>query len=285
MSDEKITVGAVAVGAWRDGFAALNAQRGVALTTFLALALINLLPQLLIPEAQLAGLKPGVDPKSAAALSSLVQTGSIGLVSALVTSLALTPLAIAIHRFILLGETTSSYRVELGKSRFRRFALYTFLLNLIALTPAIFGILFLVAVRWVPAVAAALLGLGIAVVSFAAAIVLIVLLVRLTLLFPAVAVDAPLAGWNRALDQSKGHFWQILGALLLTSFLGILVFIAAALVQAIGWFLMRHGHLASGTLVFGVVRAAVNVLAATVAVAAASLLYRDLETRRTAPQA
>ena len=57
----------------------------------------------------------------------------------MIASLALTPLAIAIHRFILLGETTSSYRLELGQRRFRRFAFYTFLLNLIALAPGFCG--------------------------------------------------------------------------------------------------------------------------------------------------
>jgi len=285
MADEKMTIRAVAVGAWRDGFAALTAQRGVSLTTFLALTLINLVPQLLNPEAQLAGLKPAANPPSAAALSALVQTGSIGLVSALIASLALAPLAIAIHRFILLGETTSSYRVELGQRRFRRFAFYTFLLNLIALTPAFFGIFFLATIKLLPAVAAALLGLGIGVIEIAGAIVLLVLLVRLTLLFPAVAVDAPRAGWNRALDESSGHFWRILSALLLTGLIGILVFIAAAIVQAMGGFLMLHGHLAPGALVAGIGRAATSVLMASVFVAAASLLYRDMAKRQVAQEA
>lgn len=276
MADKKLTIRAVAVGAWRDGFAALTAQRTVVLTAFLALTLINLVPHLLMQGGPFEGIKPGTDPLSAAAVSTTVRNGAIGLISALVASLALTPLAIAVHRFILLGETTSSYRLELGLRRFRRFAFYTFLLNLIALMPAFFGLLVLLSIRWMPVVAAALVGLTTAVVAVAGGLVLLVLMVRLTLLFPAVAVDAPRAGWNRALDESRGQFWRIFLVLIVTALIGFLVFIGEAIVQAAGGFLILHGHLAPGAIVSGLGRAATNVLMATVFVAAASLLYRDL---------
>jgi hypothetical protein len=109
--------------------------------------------------------------------------------------------------------------------------------------------------------------------------VLVVLGVRLTLLFPAVAVDAPRAGWNQALDESSGQFWRILSVLVLTTLVGILVFVGAAIVQAVGSFLILHGHFAPGALVSGLGRAATNVLIATAFVAAASLLYRDQANR------
>jgi len=99
--------------------------------------------------------------------------------------------------------------------------------------------------------------------------------VRLTLLFPAVAVDAPQAGWNLALDESKGRFWRILLTLLLTALIGILVIIGAAIFQGIGAFLITHGHLAPGAVISSVGLAASNVLMAAAFVAAASRLYRD----------
>ena len=125
-----------------------------------------------------------------------------------------------------------------------------------------------------------LLGLSTAVGAIAGGVVIFVLAVRLTLLFPAVAVDAPRAGWNRALDESRGHFWRIVAVLLLTSLIGILVLIGAAIVQAIGGFLMLHDHLAPGVLISGIGQAAANVVMAAVFVAAASLLYRDLAKQR-----
>jgi len=275
MAENRVTIGAIAVGAWRDGLAALSAQRGVALAAFLALTLINLLPHLWLQTPDAVVLKPGIDPLSAEVMSKQIGNGLIGLVSAVVAALALTPLAIAVHRFILLGETTSSYRLELGMRRFRRFALYTFVLQMIALSPTALIFLFISVMRRIPPAAMVLLGLGLFVVMIAGTVVILVLMVRLTLLFPAVAVDAPRAGWNRALDESRGHFWRILLALLLTGLIGILVIIGAAIFQGIGAFLITHGHLAPGAVISSVGQAASNVLMAAAFVAAASRLYRD----------
>ena len=275
MAENRMTIGAIAVGAWRDGLAALSAQRGVALAAFLALTLINLVPHLWLQAPVASTLKPGIDPMSAEVLSKQIGNGLIGLVSAVVAALALTPLAIAVHRFILLGETTSSYRLELGMRRFRRFALYTFVLQMIALSPTALIFLFLAVMRRIPPAAMVLLGLGLFVVMIAGSVVILVLMVRLTLLFPAVAVDAPQAGWNLALDESKGRFWRILLTLLLTALIGILVIIGAAIFQGIGAFLITHGHLAPGAVISSVGLAASNVLMAAAFVAAASRLYRD----------
>jgi hypothetical protein len=275
MAESRMTIGAIAVGAWRDGLAALSAQRGVTLAAFLALTLINLLPHLWLPVPDPAALKPGADPLSADMVSRLIGNGLITLVSALVAALALAPLAIAIHRFILLDETTSSYRIELGERRFRRFALFTFVLQMIAMSPAALAFLFLAVIKRIPPAAMVLLGLGLLVAMIAGAIVILVLTVRLTLLFPAVAVDAPRAGWNRALDESRGHFWRILLALLLTGLIGILVIIGTAVFQGVGAFLITHGYPAPGAVVSSVAQAASNVLMAAAFVAAASRLYRD----------
>jgi len=276
MAENRMTIGAIAVGAWRDGLAALWAQRGVALAAFLALTLINLVPHLWMQTPDTVAPKPGADPLSADMVSRLISNGLIALVSALVAALALTPLAIAVHRFILLGETTSNYRIELGVRRFRRFALFTFVLQMIAMSPAALAFLFLAVMKQIPPAAMVLLGLGLFVAMIAGAVVILVLTVRLTLLFPAVAVDAPRAGWNRALDESRGHFWRILLALLLTALIGILVIIGAAVFQGIGAFLIAHGHRAPGAVIGSVGQAASNVLMAAAFVAAASRLYRDM---------
>ena len=53
------------------------------------------------------------------------------IVSPVARALFLTPLAIAIHRFVLLGEITNVYRIDAGNPRFQKF--FLFALALLAL--------------------------------------------------------------------------------------------------------------------------------------------------------
>jgi hypothetical protein len=271
MTEKRLSAGSIAKRAWHDGFGALGALRGVTFAAFLGLLLVDLLVQFWQPASTLAAAKPGFDTMAAAARGGLLALGG-----ALVQALLLTPLALAIHRFILLGERTPSYRLEFGLRRFRRFALYTFLLQLIALSPS--GLMFLSfgLAKMMPPVAMALLFLGACLVVIAGVVVGLILTVRLTLLFPAVAVDAPRAGWNRALDESSGRFWHILAVVLLTGLIGFLILIIpSAGLQGLGAYLVAQGHRAPGILITSLTQAGASTLMAAALVSAASWLYRD----------
>jgi hypothetical protein len=63
------------------------------------------------------------------------------------------------------------------------------------------------------------------------ALVCPVILVRLTLLFPAIAVDAPGASVKNSFQDTFGHFWRIFGILFVTA---VPVIAVILLLHAIG---------------------------------------------------
>jgi hypothetical protein len=109
----------------------------------------------------------------------------------------LTPVLLASHRFVILGETTQDYIRALSTRRFWRFFL---------LSAAIVAMLFvpILLTRWrsiVDEIYTPALYVGIA--SFVAASL------WLSLLFPAIAVDAPSAGLRNAIADIGGNVWRI----------------------------------------------------------------------------
>lgn len=122
-------------------------------------------------------------------------------------SLTVAPLAIAIHRFVLLGERSPLLPVvPLG--RVLRFAGWLIALGVASSIPALLNL--------VPLPGATLVG-------FAILIVVTVVLMRLTLLFPAVAVQAPgepaRLGWR----ETRWQFWRIFAVLFVTGLPALLV--------------------------------------------------------------
>jgi hypothetical protein len=108
----------------------------------------------------------------------------------------ITPYIVAVHRFIILGEVTTDYRLTPGQPRFQRF---------------FYWLLILLALRAMPSLLV-LLGSShtIFIVAFAVFyIVYIAVWLRMIILFPAIAVDAPGAPWRRAMDDTEGHAWTI----------------------------------------------------------------------------
>ena len=91
------------------------------------------------------------------------------------------PILIAIHRFIILDEITTTYTVPLGEPAFRKFFGWLFAFEILAGFP----LDFLGALRGLNATLAA------SAIWFVAALVLSVgLMVRLSILPPAIAVEA-----------------------------------------------------------------------------------------------
>ncbi len=143
-----------------------------------------------------------------------------------VTSLAwnflITPFCIAVHRFIILGEVTPRYVIAPRQPRFWYFFGWTVLLSLIYLP------IFLIPASW--SRSAPVLALISVTIVLVCAFVAVFLTLCLTILFPAIAVDAPGASWQSALADTKGNMWRMffifLVAMLPPLAIGLLVALA-----------------------------------------------------------
>jgi hypothetical protein len=129
---------------------------------------------------------------------------AISPVFGIVQGLVLTPLGIAVHRYVLLGEVTPHYALNLADKRFQRF----------------FGVALAIQALWACIgfwlILGYFFGAPMLVVCFAAAlitgIVVVNVMLGIVILFPAVAIDAPGVGWRNAMDDSKGHAFRIFWA-------------------------------------------------------------------------
>lgn len=178
----------------------------------------------------------------------LVRDGPAGkvigeLFSALLTLLII-PYEIAIYRLVLLGEMPSHYLEQVGTERFRRFLLWSLLLWA---TNAIPNIL----VNVLPVPSGGLLTFG-----TIATLVSVIIIIRLLLLLPAIAIDARGASATNALADSKGHFWFIFGSALIPVLPLVLLAIAFIMFMAFsrvddipklldGWNPLRDGVIAA----------------------------------------
>jgi hypothetical protein len=114
----------------------------------------------------------------------------------------LVPFLIAIHRFILLDEATPHYAIQTGPRALRFFGSWI-ILSIVAGLPALLAFSAFAASRvaegWL------LWGLAAPLFLLSAAFCL-----RMTLLLPAIAVDAPGASWVNAYQDTRGHSLGIL---------------------------------------------------------------------------
>ena len=159
------------------------------------------------------------------------QLADLALTAALI--FLLVPFFIAVHRFVLLGETQPHYLIEPNSPRTLRFFGSWIALSLVAFVPVMIGAAALAAARlldwWYWIVIAPLVLLP------------IVLCLRMTLLFPAIAVDAPGASWVNAYQDTKGHSWGIFLIYIAASIPAVLL---GALMLVVLWLLMAVVSLA-----------------------------------------
>src|SRR5687767_7221517 len=87
-----------AIRAWRDAFTALGRMGTVTVTAFLLMLVVAAVNVPFLPPAD------GSDPGFGFQVISLVLT--------LVQSFLMTPLAIAVHRYVVLGEVTPGYSLN-----------------------------------------------------------------------------------------------------------------------------------------------------------------------------
>jgi hypothetical protein len=182
---------------------------------------------------------------------------SLGL-SAL-RSFLLTPFYIAVHRFIILDKVTHTYSFDWRNRRFMLFFAWSFALT--ALVSALGILLLLLMILLIPWWEAQLLAALIVIVATA------IVLLRLTIIFPAIAVDAPGADGPNAFADTKGHASRIFA-----------VFLVAALPFIVVYFLIKPsgaGLLLSGTLIDAVV----SVLFIPLLLSLASRIFQALADR------
>ena len=122
----------------------------------------------------------------------------IAFVLNLIEGFLLTPYLIAVHRLIVLGEVTKNYRFAPNEPRFQQFFGWS-----VALTLAWFVLVFVVTLLKATGVMLQ------TVVMLVALILFLIVSLRLTIIFPAVAVDAPGATWQNVVADTKGHVWRI----------------------------------------------------------------------------
>ncbi len=138
------------------------------------------------------------------------------LAAGAVQSFLITPFLIAVHRFILLHQATGQYALTPQELRFLRFFGWSLVITALSLIPAALQ-------AWLGAFGSPDAVTGI--LTFAVMIACFFLTFRLTILFPAIAVEAPGATAANAYADSKGNVWRIFFIFLLT----ILPFVALAL--------------------------------------------------------
>ena len=115
----------------------------------------------------------------------------------LIKNILILPLEIAIYRLLILGEATSSYKLAIFDLRFQRLLGWTVgLWALLNLPPYLPGLI-------TPSEDAN------AIATIATVVVAIALVVRIAVLFPAIAVDAPGASLGNALADTRGRSWLV----------------------------------------------------------------------------
>jgi hypothetical protein len=193
-------------------------------------------------------------------------------------SLVLTPLAIAVHRYVLLEEVTKRYALDRSDPRFQRYFGFAVALQALWLSFWIWWIIahfvFGASMPGEPIPPGAGENLGwILVAGLAAPLVTCFVIVRVTLsiaiLFPAVATDAPGAGWRNARDDSEEHIFRMFCAFALG-------FVPTLLFDAIDDFILTPQQAGSHPVFHAiaiVLRAAKSVLIVSAFAAIASTFY------------
>jgi hypothetical protein len=247
---------------------------GVALRAWSSLlrAARLMLPLFLVTYVLMAGLGIAIDRLSAIlsipsidALKEIVTAGrrlpwlgvseAIGrdVVVCIVQAVIAAPLAVAMHRFILLGETR---RFTFATRLTMRFAAWIFLLQIPVMILAWLILFAGPATALVPLLTVVL-------------IALLLFLMQTLQLFPAVAVQEPSetvsARLETALERAEGMFWLALVALVLT-------FLPIGVVQAVA---MRVSVklVAHAPLIVPLAKAALGIVTVALAAAAVSWLY------------
>ncbi|HWY61543.1 MAG TPA: hypothetical protein VNW15_06555 [Rhizomicrobium sp.] len=211
--------------------------------------------------------------------ATLVQI-AIAVLVLFLRMLILAPVAVAVHRFVLLGERTPGI-ISLRPSYTRRFALW-----LCAISLAFFAVAALGAALSLSFV----LGARGKLFFFVSLIAAIVCSVFSVLVFPSIAIDESSSGWRGRLGASwrrmDGHFWLFVGLSLVAILpIVLVVTVFAGILGAVEIFVFRD----SGKSLFGFGMQAgpdlANILTAMLGAAIASRFYARFRDQTITPAA
>jgi hypothetical protein len=246
MAAKKLPVIGTAMAAWADAFNAIAAMPLAAGIAFAIFTIISLLSFALLP----AGYPQSQWMPAFTALLSIVEV------------LLLAPLAIIVHRYVLLGELTSTYPLDPSSTRYMRFVSFAILVRILGIIPGSIEN-FLPDPRQNFALAAA----G-ALAVLLSSIVVAVVVVRRAILFPAIAIDAPGANWTNAGRDTKGSSWRV-------AFILVCAALPAVFVSIPLWYLrLRYEFSPANQLMLSIISAVVDIPTVCAFAAAASHIYR-----------
>lgn len=205
----------------------------------------------------LQGRIEGIDPEDAEAMMAAIWSWPTVLM--ILLGLFLWPMiAVAWHRFILLGETSSAALYFRFGRREARFLLTSIFLSLLTVP----GIL-VIAVGGASSASVVTAPLGLIMIAAG-----IVYALRLSLLLPAVATDGSIDA-RGILEATEGNVLRIIGAHVLNILALICVAIVVSLIAGISALLV-------GVFASVVANAVLTVFSQIISVAILSIMYRDL---------
>ena len=177
----------------------------------------------------------------------------------------LAPLAIVVHRYVLLGELTDRYPLDPFNARYVRFVGFAVLVNVLWSLPSVIEGYMLDLQQTLG------IGSSLGIASIALSVTIIIVVVRRVILFPAVAVDAPGATWSNARRDTKGSSWRVAFILF---FVALPALIAAVVLYYFYYFLLGAGFGGASQLTFAVLRSLLAVPTLCAFAAAASHIFR-----------
>ena len=273
----------LAIQSWRTALGALQRMPRLAVSALVLLAALDVIGAIfvaLMPVAPLAGStindlgitgRPEIGGGPATAHQLLMQ-GLVKLGNCVLGAFVAAPLAVGVHRYVLVDEVRDGFAVPTTR-REVRFALWSFCLPLVVVLALVVASLFLVAV-----LSGLLAGtadrLSPYLIAFVAMVLGAVVLLRLAMAFPAVALDRPApARESRALTYN--HTWRIL----LTYVMAMLPFAAIFWALRVLVFVSSGGDTTTALTAIGIVllvpKALAGVLSIALSAAVASLFYRQ----------
>jgi hypothetical protein len=204
-----------------------------------------------------------------------VSTGAwiLTLLFAVAKAFLLTPYYIAVHRLIILDETAQSYVLRPREPRFQKFFGWSLILSAgMALLVLVFGLPLAFLLQVLALTGANVLGIGIG-ASFIVICALIFTffwaMARLSILFPAIAVDAAGANLRNVMADTRGGAWQIF-------LIGLLAYVPVLVIDSVF-------AVGIGTVVTAVIDNVVGIVSMTLFVVIASRLYQRLGNRVNQP--
>jgi hypothetical protein len=194
----------------------------------------------------------------------------VGFLLMVVRAFLITPVLIAMHRFVLLGEVSPYYTINPSQPRFMRFFLFSIVFQLLFRIPWI-GMTAFSNAASAPGLSGPLALIG-GLASVALGIVLLVVAARLLILFPAIAVEARGAEWRNAIADSRGNMWRMVLTIIVTAL--PVGFVSLVVGGATGWiFAATAADLMQPVLIVTIMLSVMTVLMMSAFAAVASRFF------------